>query len=76
MKYIYQSRIPTVLFLNGKLETISLGQEVELDSAPSKDFELVEAPKPKKKKKVSSKPKVELIEEVDAISTDISELGE
>ena len=76
MKYVYQNRIPTVLFLNGKLETISLGQEVELEEGPSKDFLLVTPPKPKKVKKVSKKPKVEPVEEVDAISTDISELGE
>ena len=60
MKYKYTGVLPTVLLVEDDLISISRGDVVDIDSPPSSEFILVEAPKPvktPKKKTVSKKAK-------------------
>lgn len=60
MKYRYNGTLTTVLLVEDVLLSIGKGDVVDIDSPPSSEFILVEAPKPVKtikKKTVSKKAK-------------------
>jgi hypothetical protein len=51
MKYTYQGVVPQLLCTEEGMVTVTQGEVIDLPSAPSAEFVLVETPKPKPKPK-------------------------